>query len=320
MNEQEIVDYIIKETEKANIDNISRTEAYYAYFKRHKEIEWAFLASMVSRNAGWNMCDLEGAYFSFALKKNLRKRLFLTYERANWLIFKDAYPQLLLYELSKKKKKSLFSLLSKFDVHSFMEEEWTRFWEEGKKKRLVHALVVNEQHIIQQPVISHPVYQKRVFSRPFFKLQEMLHFSSVLFPTIQGELYGLSVYNFLKVEERIELGVKLSELLFHRELFTLFDDFASSTPHTGSRYDYEQYFRERGKIATPHLRSTFRPVAHHETQRDKWVESKEKLERWLVDTPLVEIVNITRWYKKKQRTLHFYMLVEGKMKEIIKWK
>nr|WP_244927368.1 DUF2515 family protein [Priestia filamentosa] len=134
MNEQEIVDYIIKETEKANVDNISRTEAYYAYFKRHKEIEWAFLASMVSRNAGWNMCDLEGAYFSFALKKNLRKRLFLTYERANWLIFKDAYPQLLLYELSKKRKRRFF--------HCFLSSMFILLW---KKSGLVFGMKVRKK-------------------------------------------------------------------------------------------------------------------------------------------------------------------------------
>ncbi|GAA3327359.1 hypothetical protein GCM10020331_066980 [Ectobacillus funiculus] len=46
-----------------NRDNISRTHAYKEYYLRNCEIRWSFLASMVSRNAGWNMTDLEGKYY-----------------------------------------------------------------------------------------------------------------------------------------------------------------------------------------------------------------------------------------------------------------
>lgn len=40
-------------------DNISRTVFYDQFYLKHKEIVWGYLASFVSRNAGWNMTDLE---------------------------------------------------------------------------------------------------------------------------------------------------------------------------------------------------------------------------------------------------------------------
>ena len=96
IQEQTIIRQIIHETNKKNIDNVSRTEAYLTYFKKNSDIIWSFLASMVSRNGGWNMCDLEGPIFPHLLAEKVRKQLFLTYERANWLIFHDVFPQLLL--------------------------------------------------------------------------------------------------------------------------------------------------------------------------------------------------------------------------------
>lgn len=53
--EKQLITYIKEKTAIANMDNISRTRAYQQYYLRNKEVEWSFLASMVSRNAGWNM-------------------------------------------------------------------------------------------------------------------------------------------------------------------------------------------------------------------------------------------------------------------------
>ena len=100
----------------------------FDFIHQNREIHWSFLASMVSRNAGWNMCDLEGKWFPIFYEKEMRERLFLTYERANWLIFQDAFPQLLLYQYSTKVKQAMFHLLKYFHVSSFMEREWNYFW------------------------------------------------------------------------------------------------------------------------------------------------------------------------------------------------
>lgn len=86
---------------------------------------------MVSRNAGYCMTDLKGVWFQKLLDEKTRKALFLTYEDANWLIFSDAYPQLMIYEWSKTAGKPLFHLLDAFYVSAFMKKNGTCFGKEG---------------------------------------------------------------------------------------------------------------------------------------------------------------------------------------------
>ena len=294
---------INKETNAKNLDNISRTDAYFEFFLQHPEIKWAFLASMVSRNAGWNMCDLEGKWFPGLIGKKLRWQLFLTYERANWLIFSDAFPQLMLYHYSTKINRPMFHLLQYFHVSSFMEEEWLRFWTKKDKKRLMIALIINEQNVIQKPVINHPVYNRLIFHSLFFSIQDYLHFSSVLFPTCRGKLYGASVNGFRRVDKRIDLGKRLADILFAPELFPLFYEFSIHTPHTGSRYDYEQYLIQQTGIDTPRLRDTFPIIQHHVHEFIDWYSAGNLNEKWL--TPEVQHrhpILITDWYLKKQQS------------------
>src|SRR4051794_23121599 len=139
-DDHRLVQFILNETNKYNRDNISRTDAYFRFYDQHREIHWSFLANMVSRNAGWNMCDLEGQWFPHLLKKEIRERLFITYERANWLIFQDAFPQLLLYQYSTKVKQPMFHLLKYFHVSAFMEVEWHYFWLHRDYWRLLVSL------------------------------------------------------------------------------------------------------------------------------------------------------------------------------------
>ena len=97
------------------MDNISRTQSYQEYYLRNSEIRWAFLASMVSRNAGWNMTDLEGRYYATVLPRTVKNiYLFCTNRLIDY--FLDAFPQLLLYEESKKRRAPLFHLLQYFNV------------------------------------------------------------------------------------------------------------------------------------------------------------------------------------------------------------
>lgn len=81
-------------TRQLNVNNITRTATYGAYYRRHPEIEWAFLGHMVSRNGGWNMTDLRGEPHSRLLSDTERNLYFQFLERGNWLIFQDAYPQI----------------------------------------------------------------------------------------------------------------------------------------------------------------------------------------------------------------------------------
>ncbi|MFI8705502.1 DUF2515 domain-containing protein [Bacillus sp. NPDC077411] len=304
--EKELISHIQQQTILANADNISRTKAYQRYYECNKEIRWSFLASMVSRNAGWNMTDLEGKYYPKVLSKEIRKQLFLTYERANWLIFLDAYPQLLLYEYSKRMKKSLFHLLQMFSVSVFMEGEWSRFWHQKNEERLMTALIINEQCIIQKPIIEHPFYQKHIFQTLMFKFQELFHFSAVIFPTITGELYGFSVHQFETLTKRIELGKRLSWLLFHPTYKEFFYTFSSQTVHTGSRFDYEQYFILSKEQNTPQLRDVFSVVFHHRKAEKDWFQTGVDVEKLFLFEEPKEEVEMTEWFLHKQKQLHFF--------------
>ncbi|MBY0122627.1 DUF2515 domain-containing protein [Bacillus sp. S/N-304-OC-R1] len=301
IEELELIQKIKQLTTKYNADNISRTNAYFHYYRRHPEIIWSFLASMVSRNAGWNMCDLEGKWFPQIINKKLRKKLFLTYERANWLIFQDAYPQLLLYQYSTKKNRPMFHLLRYFHVSSFMEKEWNVFWEHRQIKRLMISLIINEQNMIENPVIHHPVYKKKVFQTPHFILQDWFHYSSVLFPTCEGVLYGASVNGFKSITKRIDLGKRLADILFDQELYPSFYHFAKKTVHTGSRYDYEYYFKKRPRRTTPFLRCTYPIIKHRRHYQEDWSKKKRLKRKWLrEEVKHINPFDITEWYLDKQ--------------------
>lgn len=291
---------------KGNKDNISRTHHYLKYYSLHPEIGWSFLASMVSRNAGWNMCDLYGPVFSKLLDELLRKRLLLTYERANWLIFRDAYPQLLLYHYSTRLSRSLFHLFKHFHISSFMEDEWKRYWNHRDGKRLMYSLIINEQHVIHRPVIEHPLYKKRVFVTPLFFLQELLHMNCVIFPTLGGELYGSSVVHFRNVVKRIELGKKLAAILFHDDLYPLFIKFALHSEHTGSRADYEKYFDKAKRRETPYLRTVVPYIQHHVRETNDWSKRKVIKQEWLEDPHEFPAAPLTNWYLSKQKQIHLF--------------
>ena len=59
--ERKLIRNIQHNTKRLNKNNITRTKAYLSFFKDHEEIQWAFLAHMVSRNGGYNMTDLKGS-------------------------------------------------------------------------------------------------------------------------------------------------------------------------------------------------------------------------------------------------------------------
>ncbi|MEH7236544.1 DUF2515 domain-containing protein [Bacillus sp. JJ1562] len=309
IEEKELYDEIKSITEKGNLDNISRTKSYANFYRRNNEIRWSFLASMVSRNAGWNMTDLEGEWFPKILSKKERIVLFHTYERANWLIFSDAYPQLLVYEYSKHLGKPFFHMLKMFSVSRFIEIEWEYYWRHREGNRLVTTQIINEQNIIQKPVIEHPFYRKRVFQRFFYNLQDFLHFSSVIFPTLEGRLFGFSVQHFTKLDERIELGKKLAFLLFQNGYYDFFLRFSNKVEHTGSRFDYERYVAERKFRTTPFLRTTYPIINHNKDKTADWYKGKRK-EKWFNEVDPCEPFELTNWYFKKQTQLQAGILIE----------
>jgi len=319
IQEQSIVRQILMETNRRNVDNISRTNAYFSFYKDHPEISWSFLASMVSRNGGWNMCDLEGPIFRQLLEQPVRKQLFLTYERANWLIFHDAYPQLLLYQYSTKFNRPLFHLLPFFHASSFIEKEWFIYWNKNDNERLTTALIINEQNVIQTPVIEHPVYKKRVFHSLIFQLQDWLHFSCVLFPTCGGEVYGASVNGFRSLSKRINLGKRLASILFHPRLYPYFYEFAEKVPHTGSRVDYEQFFKVKTSRKTPILRTIFPIIEHHQHRYEDWSKKRMISPVWFhLPARHRHPIHLTDWYFAKSNQLELLAAIQKSL-EWEKW-
>lgn len=77
------------------------------------------------------MTDLEGEYYSNLLSQTVKRRLFHLYEKANWLIFLDAFPQLLLYEESKRDVRRSF-ICYNFSTYQFLwKKNGSRF---GRKR------------------------------------------------------------------------------------------------------------------------------------------------------------------------------------------
>ncbi|MGY4690657.1 DUF2515 family protein [Salibacterium sp. K-3] len=240
--ERKIVASIKDRTRKGARNNVTRTESYRSFYFRHPELHWAFLAHMVSRNSGWCMTDLEGEWLPRLLPEKRRERLFDMYERANFLIFQDAFPQLLLYEESRRQGRNLFHLLPAFHVSRFMRPFWDHFWNHRRPVLLTTALIINEQHYIEKRVIQDESFQQDVFHTLPFIAQELLQLTQVVFPYREQNgirLAGLILEHFAALSERIEAGRQMYAMLFGIESVSQgAAAFAGGVSHTGSRRDY----------------------------------------------------------------------------------
>ncbi|NGP43747.1 DUF2515 family protein [Bacillaceae bacterium SIJ1] len=304
MNEHRLIQTIQRKTTRLNVDNISRTEAYRRMYHRLPELHWALLAASVSRNAGYQMTDLWHDDMIHGLSERVRWSLFMAYERANWLIFQDAYPQLLLYEFSCRLNKPLFHLLDRFHVSSFMYKHWMSFWKERQSHILTHALITNEQHVITRPILQEKRL-KEVFTSPLFYGQQALHESVVLLPTLHGVLYGQSVQRFTHIKARIQLGRKLYQMMFFRPYSRSVRQFAQTVVHTGKRLDYQKYIHLGHDFSGPLLRAAVPMIRHQRFTANDWFIHLRYLEPkhhgTLIDEPL------NRWFDDKRKQLTFLL-------------
>ncbi|RKP56131.1 DUF2515 domain-containing protein [Cohnella endophytica] len=231
-----------------NRNNVTRTAAYLNMYQSHPELQWAFLAHLVSRNGGWSMTDLKGQWLPGLIDESFASSLFNMLEASNSLIFGDAYPQLKLYAEGIRLNRDLSYLLPEFAVSSFMTPFWERFRLDQDPVPLAIALIVNEQHFIQSRVVEDADYKRDVFDSFVFRSQPLLQLNQIVFPlwrdsrvadVIPMRLVGRVLENFEDLHERVEFGKSLYGILFgypdvHKAIWA----FASSIPHTGSRADY----------------------------------------------------------------------------------
>lgn len=241
--EAALIKSIRTETAALNRNNITRTQAYLAFYNRNPEVHWAFLAHMVSRNGGYHMTDLKSSNMTHLLDRAERQKFFLFLERANSAIFADAFPQLLLYEHSKQKELPLRRYLPVFRISRFMAPIWESFIEEPHSPLLTTALIINEQRMLQERILKRTRHGE-ILRRLDFQLQEYLGFMKVIFPYANKQkglhsLTGLTVERFAEPKQRIETGKLLYGLLFqHPVVFRGVGHFTKEIPHTGSREDY----------------------------------------------------------------------------------
>lgn len=259
--EQALVAQIRRKTSTANRNNLTRTVAYLDFYQDHPEVHWALLAHLVSRNGGWNMTDLRGDWLPYLMPQAEIESFFLFLERCNFLIFHDAYAQLLLYQEMKHTGEDLTDRLPLLGVSRFMDPIWRDFLQHKDSAILTKGLIINEQQYIHQRVVHQSFFQENVFGTFEFKAQSILSLSQVLFPYKQHptdkrlQVIGIAVHNFPSVEQRISIGKFLYSLLYgDQDLLEKVKSWAYRIPHTGSRADY-----------WPHL---FSPVAHHLDEKD----------------------------------------------------
>ncbi|RNA69326.1 DUF2515 family protein [Alteribacter keqinensis] len=275
----------IRETTRGlNRNNVIRTEAYLSFYNKHPEVHWAFLAHMVSRNGGWNMTDLKGSLLQAFIPKKDQIHYFHFLEKANQLIFDDAYSQLLVYEQVKQMGDDRpLSYLPLLNVSRFMCAVWRTFLATGDSAVLTIGLIINEQHLIEKPVIQHPVFHETVFKSWKFQLQDLLSLTRVIFPyELKGRirLSGLTVSSFDEVSERIMIGKKLYSLLFDTPLLTVGAlSFANKVPHTASRSDYwpHMFSKNRESVTGNEWHSCFEnadPFLYSPVLTDAWSDKK----------------------------------------------
>jgi len=326
--EQQIISKIKQKKKLSNVNNITRTKAYLDFYEKHPEIHWALLAHLVSRNGGWNMTDLKGE-LSEVLHQTKKIDFFMFLETANALIFHDAYPQLLLYEESKKQGQNLFHLLPYFHVSSFMLPIWNHFFEYKDSKLLTISLIINEQHYIEERVIKNSIFQEKVLNTILFQAQEFLQITQVIFPFEWNEnnrMTGLSISNFSSVSNRIEIGKKLYALLFGvSPLFEDISTFVRNTPHTGSRQDYwPNYYSTkkqkdtRKKIWSPLLEMAWPNINHSFTDSRDWFHHKDqKVYLFYKPVDLPPTIDITVENYRKIQKIHLAILTYKNAKQLL---
>lgn len=318
-----IIRDIREETLSLNKNNLLRTKAYLKFYLENKEVHWSFLAHMVSRNGGWNMTDLKGSLIGKLLSPNEIRSFFEFLEKANAIIFHDAYAQLLLYRLSKKTNENLAYLLPFLGVSSFMKPVWDYFWNKRHSSFLTAALIVNEQQHLQK-LIEISNYKSEVLNTFLFQTQERLGFTDVLLPyrksNHQIEVAGITVENFIDVNERISIGKTLYGILF-KEILTTATSFAINTPHTGSRADFwpdifakKESEIENGKhssyIFSPTLKQAWPNYPHDFQDQEEWYTSPTVYSH-LTEYYVPASYNLTQNYKSDLKKLQFIKELKG---------
>ncbi|HVY44828.1 MAG TPA: DUF2515 family protein [Minicystis sp.] len=251
-----VVERMRRELDARNADNVARTESYLELYALTREgpadWPWLLMAHLVSRNAGCMMVDValaiehEKRFFT----RGALHELFLMLERANHLIFYDAWHHVTAALLGR-------SVQDHARTPAFVRSAYAAYGAAtgggrataDTERRLVLALVTNEQNYIERRVVSAPRFARAMALVGFF--EQTGHDAPLELPLSHAEI---KVGRFASLERRIDAGARIfDEVLADRVRRAEIFAWALETPHTGSRVAY-------GGKATPRLRDVW-PVA-----------------------------------------------------------
>lgn len=247
----------LRERDERNRDNVARTMSYlelYAFARdRGVELPWLLMAHLVSRNAGYLMTDLGVALREpgNVFTDEATRELFWFLERANFLIFHDAWHHVLHHLLGRT------SRLGE-ETPRFMRDAWRRYEEKPSERSLVLDLVCNEQNLIEMRVVHHPRFDRARAMIAFF--EGIGREAPIVLPKTDARI---TVGTFAKLERRIETGQRIFDTVLapragRDEIFA----WATAHAHTGSR----------GVYTKARHGATLREVWPHETVRSLWPE------------------------------------------------
>jgi hypothetical protein len=345
-SDRELVQQIRRKTSDRNRNNLSRTEAYLEFYHHHPEVHWALLAHCVSRNGGYGITDLKSEYFLRIASEEMSTHFFAFLERTNWLIFHDAYAQLLLYKESRIQSRNLFHLLPALSVSSFMAYIWNHFWHTHDSHLLTHALIINEQNYIEARVVKNQGYQSTVESSILFRMQSFLNLNQILIPYYEGprvRLAGTTMLHFTSVEDRIRTGLRLYDLLFknharHQAILRFLDN----VPHSGSRADYwpnvftltrantmpalqhsqlpakttETDIKSSNRIYSPKLSDVWPDVMHGYAEPGDWFTNLKHV-IYLFEKLRIQSFDITDKYLQSIKTTESFVMAKEKVGNLL---
>ncbi len=230
---------LLAELGERNQDNVARTASYLELYaltrETGRELPWILMAHLVSRNGGYMMSDVAFARASgqSAFTHAALEELFLFLERANYLIFFDAWYHVLHHLLGRSTEAARAT--------RFTQAAWLRYEAAAAdvvtpalERALVEDLVTNEQRFIEHRVVHHSRFER---ARAIVGVLESVGGEGpLIFPGCEAKI---KVGGFALVKKRIAAGMRIfDEILANRDWREEIFRWALAHPHSGSRAVY----------------------------------------------------------------------------------
>jgi hypothetical protein len=241
-----------------NEDNVARTSSYlelYAYTRDHPpDLPWLLMAHLVSRNGGYMMTDVATslARRDGVFSADATRTLFLFLERANFLIFHDAWWHVLHHLLGRSGELGA-PRATRFVVDRCWPDYERAVRDRGVsadvEAQLVRDLVTNEQHFIERRVVHNPRFEQASAIVGF--LESIGRDAPLVLPCTDA---SIKVGRFALLARRIQTGRRIyDEVLADPARRERIYGWARQNAHTGTREVY-------GGRAGPRIRDAW-PVS-----------------------------------------------------------